>query len=62
MDRATLYRFHEPVLVEICKINGSAPKAKLKESRSELAKTDAKLKGYRRLVEEAQEEVAALAP
>lgn len=61
VDRVTLYRFHEPVLVEIRKINDSAPKAKLKESRSELAKTDAKLKEYRRLVEEAQEEVAALA-
>lgn len=61
VDRVTLYRFHEPVLVEIRRINDSAPKAKLKESRSELAKTETKLKEYRRLVEEAQEEVAALA-
>ena len=61
VDRVTLYRFHEPVLVEIRKINDTAPKAQLKESRSELAQVSAKLKEYRQLVEEAQEEVAALA-
>lgn len=61
VDRVTLYRFHEPVLVEIRKINDTAPKALLKESRSELAQSAAKQKEYRRLVEAAQEEVAALA-
>lgn len=61
VDRVTLYRFHEPVLVEIRKISDTAPKALLKESRSELAQSAAKQKEYRRLVEEAQEEVAALA-
>ena len=61
VDRVTLYRFHEPVLTEIRKINDTAPKAQLMESRSELAQTNAKIKEYRRLVEEAQEEVAALA-
>ena len=60
VDRVTLYRFHEPVLVEIRKINNTAPKALLRESRSELVQSAAKLKDYRRLVEEAQEEVAAL--
>lgn len=61
VDRVTLYRFHEPVLVAIRKINDTAPKAKLKESRSELAQTAVKLKKYRLLVENAQDEVAALA-
>jgi chromosome segregation ATPase len=61
VDRVTLYRFHEPVLVEIRKINDTAPKALLKTSRSELAQLTTKQKEYRRLVEEAQEEVAALA-
>jgi rRNA maturation endonuclease Nob1 len=61
IDRATLYRYHEPILVEIRKINDSTPKARLKESRSELSQADAKLKEYRKLVEEAQEEVVALA-
>jgi len=61
VDRATLYRFHEPILVEIRKINDTLPKAQLVESRSELAQAFAKLKEYRQLVEEAQEEVAALA-
>lgn len=61
VDRVTLYRFHEPVLVEIRKINDTAPKALLKESRSELAQSAAKQREYRRLVEQAQEEVAVLA-
>ncbi len=61
VDRVTLYRFHEPVLVEIRKINDTAPKALLKESRSEVAQADSKMKEYRKLVEEAQEDVAALA-
>jgi len=61
VDRATLYRFHEPVLSAIRSINDSAPKALLKESRSELAQTNTKMKEYRRLVEDAQEEVTALA-
>jgi hypothetical protein len=61
VDGVTLYRFHEPVLTEIRKINDTAPKAQLKENRYELALTKVKLKEYRQLVEEAQEEVAALA-
>lgn len=61
VDRVTLYRFHEPILTEIRKINDSEPKKQLRESRSELSQTSAKLKEYRKLVEEAQEEVAALA-
>jgi chromosome segregation ATPase len=61
VERSTLYRFHAPVLDEIRKINDTAPKALLKESRTELAQSEAKLKEYRHLVEEAQEEVAALA-
>ncbi len=61
VDRATLYRFHEPILTEIRKITDSSPRAKLKESRSDLALTNAKLKEYRQLVENAQAEVSALA-
>lgn len=61
VDRVTLYRYHEPVLTEIRRINEATPKAQLKESRSELAQTEAKLKEYRRLVEDAQAEVVALA-
>jgi uncharacterized coiled-coil protein SlyX len=61
IDRVTLYRFHEPVLTEIRKINNAEPKTLLKESKSELALSIDKLKEYRSLVEEAQDEVAALA-
>jgi hypothetical protein len=61
VDRVTLYRFHEPVLTEIRKISDTAPNAKLKETRSNLIQSAAKLKEYRKLVEDAQEDVAALA-
>lgn len=61
VDRVTLYRFHRPVLEEIQRINASGPKSQLKETRSELAGTTAKLKEYRKLVEEAQADVSALA-
>lgn len=61
VDRATLYRFHEPILAQIRKINHTAPRTQLKAQRSELAEAEAKLKEYRKLVEEAQAEVAALA-
>jgi hypothetical protein len=61
VDRVTLYRFHEPILIEIRKLNDSTPRAQLKESRSELTQTAAKLKEYRTLIEDAQEEVVALA-
>ncbi len=61
VDRVTLYRFHEPVLTEIRQINDTTPKALLKENRSELHKTNTQLRESRKLVEEAQEKVAALA-
>jgi len=61
VDRATLYRFHEPVLVEIRKINDTSSKVLLKERRSDLAKATDKLKEYRRMVEEAQKETELLA-
>jgi len=61
VDRTTLYRFHEPILTEIRQLNDTTPKALLEENRSELSKTNARLGEYRKLVEEAQEKVAALA-
>jgi vacuolar-type H+-ATPase subunit I/STV1 len=61
VDRVTLYRYHEPVLSEIRKINDTSPKAKLKENNSELAQIKARLKEYRQLVEDAQGQVTDLA-
>lgn len=61
VDRATLYRFHEPILVEIRRANESGPKNKLKASRAETREADARLKEYRALLEQAQSEVSALA-
>lgn len=61
VDRATLYRFHEPILEQIRKINAESPKSLLRESRVKLATFDPKIKEYRALVEEAQYEVTLLA-
>lgn len=61
VDRATLYRFHEPILSEIRRLNNSAPKAKLRSSRTKNREAEMRLKEYRSLVEQAQSEVAALA-
>jgi hypothetical protein len=61
VDRVTLYRFHEPVLTEIRRINDTTPKALLKENRTELHKTNTEVRELRKLVEEAQEKETALA-
>ncbi|WP_416242998.1 hypothetical protein ACLSSQ_13590 [Azospira sp. APE16] len=61
VDRVTLYRFHEPVLSELRRINDTTPRALLKETRAERARAETKQKEYLRLAEEAQEEVKALA-
>jgi len=60
VDRATLYRFHQPVLDAIQKFADES-KTAVKEARRSLIEAEAKLKEYRALVEEAQGEVAALA-
>lgn len=60
VDRATLYRFHQPVLDAIRKAAGDS-KPSAKKTRRNLTESEAKLKEYRALVEDAQSEVAALA-
>jgi hypothetical protein len=60
VDRATLYRFHQPVLEEIRKA-AAASKVDKNRARRSLSETEAKLREYRDLVEDAQSEVAALA-
>jgi chromosome segregation ATPase len=61
VDRATLYRFHEPILAEIRRVNEAAPRDKLRASRAQNREADTRLKEYRKLLEQAQSEVAALA-
>lgn len=61
VDRATLYRFHEPILAEIRRVNETTPKDKLRVTRTESREADARLKEYRKLLEQAQSEVSALA-
>ncbi|MGN7983394.1 hypothetical protein ACTJKF_19705 [Burkholderia sp. 22313] len=49
------------MLTEIRRRKDASPQSRLKESRAELTGTEARLKEYRALIEEAQAEVAALA-
>lgn len=61
VDRATLYRFHEPVLTAIRRINEATPNAKVKEKHADLVRARTKEREYRELAEDAQRETAALA-
>ena len=57
VNRSTLYRFHEPILVEIRKLTDATPKKKLQDKQGELANAQAKAKEYRKMAESAQEEI-----
>ena len=61
VDRSTLYRYHEPVLSEIRKINDATPQKKLREKHSELAESRDKAKEYRTMLEEEQANLAQMA-
>jgi chromosome segregation ATPase len=61
VDRATLYRHHEPILTEIRKLNDATPKKKLEVKQGELAEATAKIREYREMVEELQAELVSWA-
>ncbi|WP_287787621.1 hypothetical protein [Acidiphilium sp.] len=61
IDRATLYRFHEPVLKEIRSLSDSAPESELRSRKARRNEAETRLREYRTLVEQAQAEVTALA-
>jgi hypothetical protein len=61
VDRVTLYRFHQPVLLEIRKFLGKTPNQKLQASREALSKADDGMRELRRLAEDAQEAEGKLA-
>jgi len=61
VDRSTLYRYHEPILTEIRKLNDATPKKKLETKRGELAEATAKIREYRGMVEELQAELVSWA-
>ncbi len=52
--RSTLYRYHEPILTDIRRINDATPQQKLREKHSELAEAKHKAKEYRAMLEEEQ--------
>jgi hypothetical protein len=60
IDRATLYRYHEPVLAKI-RINSKKNADKTPFEPSSAGKEISREKEYYRLAEEAQKQVAALA-
>lgn len=57
IDRSTLYRFHEPILVEIRKLTDVTPKKKLLAKQGELADAQAKAREYREMAESAHAEI-----
>jgi len=61
IDRSTLYRFHEPILSEIRKLNETTQKKRLEGKRTELSAAIDKLRECRTLLEEKQAEINAWA-
>lgn len=61
IDRSTLYRFHEPILSEIRKLNETSQKKRLEGKRTELSIAIDKLRECRALLEEKQSEIKAWA-
>ncbi|EGW21591.1 hypothetical protein [Methylobacter tundripaludum] len=61
VERSTLYRYHEPVLTEIRRMNDATPQKKLREKHSELADANVKAKEYRIMLEEEQANLAQMA-
>ena len=57
IDRSTLYRFHEPILSEIRKLNESSQKKRLEGKQSELSSALSKLREYRTLIETKESEI-----
>jgi len=61
IDRSTLYRYHEPIVTEIRKLNDATPISQVKQKRTELANEREKSKEYRGLLEEAQVDLKLIA-
>jgi hypothetical protein len=57
VDRSTLYRFHEPILSDIRKLNEKTQKKRLEGKRTELSVAIDKLRECRALLEEKQSEI-----
>jgi chromosome segregation ATPase len=57
VDRSTLYRYHEPILIEIRKLNDATPKKQLQAKRGEVAGALSKAREYRKALEDARAEM-----
>lgn len=61
VDRSTLYRFHEPILSELRKLNDTSQKKKMEIKQTELSAASYKLREYRSMLEEKQSEIGSWA-
>lgn len=61
IDRSTLYRYHEPILTEIRKINENSQKKRLQAKQGELAESQARTREYREALKDALTEINAWA-
>jgi len=61
IDRSTLYRYHDPILTEIRKLNNVTPKKQLQAKRGELAETLARMREYREALKESRAEMTVWA-
>lgn len=61
IDRSTLYRYHDPILAEIRKLNNATPKKQLQVKRGELAETLARMREYREALKESRAEITGWA-
>lgn len=61
IDRSTLYRYHEPILTEIRKVNETTQKKRLQAKQGELAESQTRTREYRKALEEVQAEMNAWA-
>jgi len=57
IERSTLYRYHEPILTEIRRLNNATPVKQLQAKRGELAKALSRAREYRQALENSRTEM-----
>lgn len=61
IDRSTLYRFHEPILAAIRKLNDTTQKTRLQTKQGALEESITRTREYRKALEDAQAEMTSWA-
>lgn len=57
VDRSTLYRYHEPILTKIRRLNDATPTKQLQAKRGELAEALSRAREYREALENSRAEI-----